>query len=75
MPKVDLNPVQSGGTVEMFSTDFVRKALMLALSIGVVTSIYQASTATVTPVVNNVMEMLPFVTTQQGDSGAEWSGW
>lgn len=75
MAKVDLNPFQSGGTVNPASVSGLKKTAMLMASFGLFFGLMSAGQATVQPVVESVLNMVPGVSTQQNDSGGAWRGW
>lgn len=61
MPKVDLNPIQSGGTADLTSLDGYKKIAMTIVSFGVFFALLSAGQATVQPVVQSLMNQVPGV--------------
>lgn len=76
MPRIDLNPLQSGGSVDPLSDPLGAgvKAVMLMASFGVFFALMSAGRATFEPLVQNVVSMVPGLKTGS-NSGGPWQGW
>lgn len=76
MPKVDLNPIQSGGSVDPVNDPVgsVVKAVMVMVSFGLFFALMSAGRNTFEPLANQLFGMLPFVQTGS-QSGGPWEGW
>lgn len=70
MPKIDTNPFQSGGKTELLSLDAPMKFLMLAASAGIFFAALSVGRATVQPLVEQLVNMVPGLSTNAGDAGS-----